>query len=232
MAMQAEAQRTFCARHGECPPERSPAMDALSERMEKARDEFEAYRIIARAIFPSMPDRINLRATAEPLEDLQRFINAAHAGYVTASQEPYAEKFAKRGYPAARLEALLREIDVLATLDTAHGIAEADGAADDGSEAADTQDRDRTYRELKEFMKEIKAVCKALFRKDPDDAGVVGVVGLGVGCRDSCEIETQGDRGCHHSSVILSGSESASESPTRTHPARRAAKRGVQIRTS
>ena len=168
MAMQAEAQRTFCARHGECPPERSPAMDALSGRMEKARDEFEAYRIIARAIFPTLPDRVNLRATAEPLEDLQRFINAAHAGYVTASQEPYAEKFAKRGYPASRLEALLREIDVLATLDTAHGIAEADGAADDGSEAADTQDRDRTYRELKEFMKEIKAVCKALFRKDPD----------------------------------------------------------------
>ena len=71
--------------------------------------------------FPELPDRVNLRATAEPLEDLQRFINAAHAGYLTASQAPYAEKFAKRGYPAARLEGtLLREIDVLATLDAAH----------------------------------------------------------------------------------------------------------------
>ena len=175
MAMQAEAKRTFCARHGEHPPERSPAMDALGERMAKARDEFEAYRIIARAIFPTMPDRVNLRATAEPLEDLQRFINAAHAGYVAASHEPYAEKFAKRGYPAARLEALLREIDVLATLDTAHGIAEADGAADDGSEAIDTQDRDRTYQELRGFMKEIRAVCKALFRKDADTLASLGL---------------------------------------------------------
>ena len=175
MAMQAEAKRTFCARHGECPPERSPAMDALGERMEKARDEFEAYRIIARAIFPGLPDRVNLRATAEPLEDLQRFINAEHAGYVTASGEPYAEKFAKRGYPAARLEELLREVDVLATLDTAHGIAEADGAADDGSEAADTQDRDRTYQELKGFMKEIKAVCRALFRKNADTLALLGL---------------------------------------------------------
>ena len=54
MAMQAEAQRTFCARHGECLPERSPAMDALGGRMEKARDEFEAYRIIARGDFPGV----------------------------------------------------------------------------------------------------------------------------------------------------------------------------------
>ena len=118
---------------------------------------------------------MNLCATAEPLDDLQRFINAAHAGYVAASREPYAEKFAKRGYPAARLEGMLREIDVLATLDTAHGLAEADGAADDGSEAADTQDRDRTYGELKEFMKEIKAVCKALFRKNPDTLSMLGL---------------------------------------------------------
>ena len=81
----------------------------------------------------------------------------------------------KRGYPAARLEALLREIDVLATLDTAHDIAEAHGAAPDGSEAADTQDRDRTYLELKAFMKELKGVTKAVFRKQPETLALLGL---------------------------------------------------------
>ena len=175
MAMQAEALRGFRARHGETPPERTPAMDALAGRVDKARDDFEDYRLIARAVFPELPDRVNLRATADALEDLQRFINAAHAGYVAASKEPYTEKLSKRGYPPARLETLLREIDVLATLDAAHEIAEADGAADDGSEAADTQERDRTYLELKTFMKELKGVCRALFRKSPETLATLGL---------------------------------------------------------
>ena len=175
MAMQAEALRSFRARHGDSVPERSPAMDALTERVEKARDDFEAYRLIARAVFPTIPDRITLCATADALEDLQRFINAAHAGYVAASKEPYTEKMSKRGYPPARLETLLREIDVLATLDTAHAVAAADGTADDGSEAADTEERDRTYLELKTFMKELKGVCQALFRKNPETLAVLGL---------------------------------------------------------
>jgi len=175
MAMQAEAYRTFRARHNDDPPERSAALDALTGRVNKARDEFQAFRLIVRAVFPELPDRANLRALNDPLDDLQRFINAAHAGYVAASQAPYAEKLGKRGYPAARLEGLLREIDVLATLDTAHGIAEADGAGADDGEPVDTQDRDRTYLELKAFMKEIKGVTKALFRKDPETLALLGL---------------------------------------------------------
>ena len=175
MAMQAEALRSFRARHDDNPPERSAAMEALAVRVEKARDDFEAFRQIARAVFPELNDRVNLRATADMLEDLQRFINAAHAGYVAASQPPYAEKMSKRGYPLARLETLLREIDVLATLDTAQGLAEADSAETAENAPADTEDRDRTYEELKEFMKELKGVSKAIFRKQPETLAMLGL---------------------------------------------------------
>lgn len=174
MALQAEAHRMFCARHDGCPPERDAALALLTRRINEARDEFEAYRIIARAVFPGLADRLNLRATSDALEDLQRFINAAHSGYVAAMQEPYAAKMAKRGYPAAKLEALLREIDVLATLDTAQEIAEANGDHFDAVHA-DTADRDRTYQELKAFMKELKGVSKGLFRKQPETLALLGL---------------------------------------------------------
>ncbi len=112
-----------------------------------------------------------LRGMIDESADLARFVRAP----VFNRDEPQkgmnailvrmgAEKMTKRGYAPARLETLLREIDVLATLDTAQGIAE----DDDSSVGADTEDRDRTYLELKEFMKELKGVCRALFRKQPE----------------------------------------------------------------
>lgn len=171
MALQAEANRMFRARHEDLPPDRGAATEALMSRVNEARDEFEAYRIIARTVFPALADRVALRATSDALDDLQRFINAAHAGYVAAMQEPYTPRMSKRGYPPAKLEKLLGEIDVLATLDVAQEIAEGDGAGDggDGGGAfASTEERDRTYTELKEFMKEIKGVSKAIFRKQPE----------------------------------------------------------------
>ena len=174
MAMQAEAQRQFLARHGDRPPERSATLDALTTRVNMAREDFQSFRLIVRAVYPELPDRVNLRSIVDPLEDLQRFINAAHAGYVAASRPPYTEKMSKRGYPPAKLEALLREIDVLATLDTAHAIADADDP-ETGDGVADTEDRDRTYVELKEFMKEIKGVSKALFRKQPETLAMLGL---------------------------------------------------------
>lgn len=168
MALQAEAHRVFCAQHDGCPPDRDAAMEALTSHVNAARDEFEAYRIIARAVFPALADRIALRATSDSLEDLQRFINASHTGYMAAMGEPYTQKLSKRGYPPAKLEALLREIDVLATLGTAQEIAAADGQHGDDDTPISTEDRDRTYLELKEFMKELKGVSKALFRKQPE----------------------------------------------------------------
>lgn len=174
MAMQAEAYRSFRERHGDHLPDRSEAISALTTRVEKARDDFEDFRLIARAVFPTIADRIALRVTADPLEDLQRFINAAHAAYTTAAQPPYTEKISKRGYPAAKLETLQREIDVLATLDTAQDIANADSVSTEEN-TTDTTDRDRTYLELKEFMKELKGVSRAVFRKQPETLAMLGL---------------------------------------------------------
>ena len=212
--MQAEAHRQFLARHADSPPDRTAAMAALTERVKKARDDFSGFQLIARAAFPELPDRFNLRATADTFEDLQRFINASHSGYAAAMRAPYTEKMSKRGYPPAKLETLLQEIDVLATLDTAHDIAEAHGTASDGSDAADTQDRDRTYVELKAFMKELKGVAESCFPQTARDAGEAGAV-RGREMRDR---GGQPSKFCHPER-----SESASESRRIFRPA--AAKR-------
>jgi hypothetical protein len=55
---------------------------------------------------------------------------------------------------------MLEALDLLATLDTAHELAEAQNQ--EGDSAVDA-----TYTELKEYMKELKGVIRAVFRKKP-----------------------------------------------------------------
>lgn len=170
MALQDAAWKAFCTRHGECPPERSGDIAELTGRVLEAREEFGDFRLVARAAFQTLSDRVNLRVIGDPPEDLQRFINAAYAGYEAAGEEPYAGKLAKRGFPKAKLEALCKGLDVLATLEAANEIA--DGNSDDDP---DTEDRDTAYIALKEFMKEVKGVSRAAFRKNPETLEKLGL---------------------------------------------------------
>jgi hypothetical protein len=87
----------------------------------------------------------------------------AHQAYTAASREPFTAKLCKRGYPPARLSALLDDLDTLATLDVAHEIASSDAEQESGSSECD-----EAYNELKEYMKEIKGVIRTIFRKEPD----------------------------------------------------------------
>ena len=170
MSLQDAAWKAFCSRHGECPPERSGEIAELTARVAEAREEFADFRLVARAAFPSLSDRVNLRVIGDPPEDLQRFINAAYSGYEAARAEPYAGRLAKRGFPAAKLDALCNGLDVLATLNVASEIAEGDSADD-----PDTGDRDTAYNALKEFMKEMKGVSRAAFRKNPEALEKLGL---------------------------------------------------------
>ena len=176
MALQGAAMKAFAANHAGSPPDRSAAGD-LKPKVSEARDEFDEFRLVARAVFPAMEDRANLRVMGDVPDDLQRFINMAHTAYTTAAQEPYAEKLAKRGYASDRLTSLHEFLDALAWLDAAHeAAAEETPAADPSADAASgKEERDAAYNELKAFMKEIKGVARAAFRKDPDTLAKLGL---------------------------------------------------------
>ena len=162
MALQEAAWNAYQERHDELPSESAIALAELTERMNRARDDFAEYRGVVRAAFPGLSDRINLRVTGDTPDDLQRFMNHVYSGYVLASEEPYTAKLSKRGFPPERLAGLLQDLDSLATLDVAHEIASSDAQQDTASAA------DETYNALKEYMKEVKGVIRTVFRKQPD----------------------------------------------------------------
>ncbi len=148
----------------------SAAEQTLREGTEQARETFATFRGIARAAFSGLSDRLNLKLVGEPPEDLQRFINAAHAAYMAASHEPYAEKLSKRGYTPEKLGTYCEELDALTR--SGEDYAEAVGDSDQADSAAH---RDETYNAFKEFMKEFKGIAKTVFRKEPDQLAKLGL---------------------------------------------------------
>ncbi len=164
MELQETAWNTFCSMYGDCPPDRKGGEADLDTKVEDARDEWAAFRLIARAAFTTLDARLVLRVMGDVPEDLQRFINVAHAGYAAGNEAPYAEKLSKRGYTPDKLKTLSEALDRLASLEGALDAAE-DAA---GGEAVSTEARDTTYVELKDYMKEIKGVARAVFRKRPE----------------------------------------------------------------
>lgn len=176
MALQGAAMKAFAANHAGSPPDHSAASD-LKPKISEARDEFDEFRLVARAVFPAMADRAELRVMGDVPDDLQRFINMAHTAYTTAAQEPYAGKLAKRGYVSERLKSLHEFLDALAWLDTAHEAAAegTDAAKADAGAGSGKEERDAAYNELKVFMKEIKGVARAAFRKDPETLAKLGL---------------------------------------------------------
>ena len=175
MSLQHEALAAYCAQHGDTPRDLTAAARELKSKVDQARDEYAGFRLVARAAFPGFQDRMNLRVLGDAPDDLQRFLNAAHAAYTTAGETPYAEKMTKRGYSADRLASLNGFLGALTFLDAAHEAA-AEAAVPveettdplDAGEAIDKTARDAAYHTLKEFMKELKGVTRAAFRKQPE----------------------------------------------------------------
>ena len=164
MELQEKAWNAFCSQHGDCPPDRAQGEQELDKMVDEARDAWAKYRLIARAAFVSLDHRLNLRVMGDVPEDLQRFINVAHAGYAAAAEKPFTDKLSKRGYPPEELKALSSALDRLASLDGALDAAE--DTAEHGP--TNTEERDTTYVQLKDYMKEIRGVARGLFRKQPE----------------------------------------------------------------
>ncbi len=147
------------------------AGEDLKEAVASARETFTTFRGVARAVFTGLTERLHLRLVGEPPDDLQRFINSAHAAYMAASSDPYAEKLTKRGYPPEKLGAYCEELDALARWGEDHPEMLGGDDAGEGSPAR----RDETYNEFKEFMKEFKGVAAAVFRKEPEQLQKLGL---------------------------------------------------------
>ncbi len=175
MSLQHAAMKAYCANHADCPPDRTAAAGQLKTKISEARDDFDGFRLVARAVFPALNDRVNLRVMGDVPDDLQRFINLAHTAYTTAGEGIYAEKLSKRGYPGDRLKTLNEFLDALAWLDAAHEAATESADSGEAVVPSGKVERDAAYNELKAFMKEIKGVARAAFRKDPETLAKLGL---------------------------------------------------------
>ena len=174
MSLQHEALAAYCAQYGDTPKDLSAAARELKGKTDQARDEYAGFRLVARAAFPGFQDRMNLRVLGDAPDDLQRFLNAAHAAYTTAGEAPYAEKMTKRGYGTKRLAGLNQFLDALTFADAAHEAASEAAAPPDG-ETVDKTSGEATYNTLKEFMKELKGVTRAAFLKQPETVAQLGL---------------------------------------------------------
>ena len=125
----------------------------------KAREDYAAFREIARAAFPAQADRIGLGLTGNVPQDLQKFITLAHTSYTNAKQDPWTTKMTTRNYAKARLDALNADLTALSGSESASNIAA--GAAEE-----DTAARDNAYNALKEWIKEAHGVARGAFRKN------------------------------------------------------------------
>lgn len=169
MALQQAAQRALGA------SELGVGGGTLISRVEEARDDFDEFRLITRAAFTNHGDRAALRVMGDVPDDLQRFVNLAHTAYEAAATAPYTEKMTKRGYSPDRLRTMNEFLDALSWTEiTREAAAEGDASVDEPT-GESKDERDVAYNALKEFMKEIKGVCRAAFRKQPDTLAQLGL---------------------------------------------------------
>jgi hypothetical protein len=132
----------------------------LQDAIADARDDYAAFREIARGAFTEQGDRVSLGLTGDVPDDFQKFITAAHTSYVAAGKDPFKTKLTKRSYDAAKLSTLLGNLDAL--VGTGSGQDESEGDA-----MGDTAARDAAYVALKDYIKELKATARGALRKQP-----------------------------------------------------------------
>lgn len=90
----------------------------------EARDEYAAFRSIARAAFPEQSDRVALGLTGNVPHDLQKFVTLAHSSYTNAAKPQWTAKMTKRNYAPARLTTLNQAVTALTGTESEAAIAE------------------------------------------------------------------------------------------------------------
>ena len=85
----------------------------LQKKVAAARDEYTAFRGIARAGFPAQGDRVALGITGDIPDNLSKFITAAKVSYAAGKTAPFTEKLTKRGYAPAALDTHIGDLNNL-----------------------------------------------------------------------------------------------------------------------
>lgn len=167
-----EAARDALHSHKETNPHVAAVVSeaSLKEHVSKARETYVTFRGIARAAFTGLTDRLNLKIVGEPPDDLQRFIDTAHASYMAASSDPYTEKLSKRGYTPVKLGGYCEDLDSLTQIGADHA-----EVAEESESTGTAEQRDETYNAFKEFMKEFKGIAETVFRKEPEQLQKLGL---------------------------------------------------------
>ena len=158
-ALATDALKKFGLRQGGI-AEMREAQDLLDAARATAHDHYVAYKTIARASFTSQPDRTALALIGDVPDDLDLFIAAAHTSYTAGKLPPYTAKLTLRGYPPARMDTLLAELETL-------GNSDAHATSQGGDAVFTTEQRNEAYELLREWMAEFNGVVLGLFRKNP-----------------------------------------------------------------
>ncbi len=137
--------------------EKKNEQEELETNEEKARSDYAAFRLIARASYPAEGDRLALGLTGDVPEDVDSFITTATTGYTNAATTSYTEKMTKRNYAPVRLTELLAQLNELTG-----DLSDRDTASGDAVE--DTKTRDKAYADLRDWMKELKGVMRGALK--------------------------------------------------------------------
>lgn len=140
-----------------------------STRFADARRDYVAFREIARARFKGDPTATAALGLAGNTADgLSAFVRQARSSYANATQDPYAERIAVRGYDTKRLDALTATLDALLT---------ASGADDsqDARAVEATGERDSDMGTLRREFAEFRDTARPLLRPFPELARRIGL---------------------------------------------------------
>jgi len=140
--------------------ERRLAATVLNTRDENAREEYTAFRKVARTLFKSDQEHSRLSLHGDVPEDRQSFMAEAESSYLNASQEPFISVFKNYGYPLEKLQALQAALAEINRAD------EAQAAIINASKAA-TAERDAAAEDLAEWIRRLRNMTKVALKDHP-----------------------------------------------------------------
>ena len=158
-SLQTAAQRAYAARQSAPAAQRDRSND-LQRVEDRARRSYTDFRETVRAVYPQATDRGALGLSGKVPVDVQKFITAARASYAAAETSPQAAELSKFGWPQARLDAALEELDGLSA-------AESSFKAAQGAAMQARADRDAAFAALAGWVKQFRRIAKLALRDQP-----------------------------------------------------------------
>ncbi len=158
VALQNAAQIAYNGRQGNL-GNREVEVSQQKQMFEEERAEFDAFRTLARPMFPDKGDRTTLNLSGTVPTDMQEFVTFARVGYTNAQNGKYQAELQYVGYDASQLE---EELDELTQFEAQMSGRQVAG----GGAQTSTNDRNTAFRALKAWMDRFEGVCKVALGPD------------------------------------------------------------------